>query len=302
MKKEIRIALVAIVGIIVLFFGLNFLKGMSMLSTDDAYYIKFKDVSGLSASNPIYADGYQVGVVRGIDYDYEHSGNVLVRFTVDNDLRIPKGSSAEIVTDLMGNVKMNLLLANNPRERVNPGDTIVGAINAGMMGAIEQVLPKVAALVPKLDSILTSVNNLLADPALAASLHNVQTISTDLTVSTRQLNTLLASVNSRVPGMMTKADYALDKAGSTMNNADRLTANLAALDIQGTMAKVDQTMANVQSITQKLNNKEGSLGLLMNDPALYNNLNATMISADSLLTNLKAHPKRYVHFSLFGKK
>lgn len=302
MKKEIRIALVAIVGIIVLFFGLNFLKGMSMLSTDDAYYIKFKDVSGLSASNPIYADGYQVGVVRGIDYDYEHSGNVLVRFTVDNDLRIPKGSSAEIVTDLMGNVKMNLLLANNPRERVNPGDTIVGAINAGMMGAIEQVLPKVAALVPKLDSILTSVNNLLADPALAASLHNVQTISTDLTVSTRQLNTLLASVNSRVPGMMTKADYALDKAGSTMNNADRLTANLAALDIQGTMAKVDQTMTNVQSITQKLNSKEGSLGLLMNDPALYNNLNATMISADSLLTNLKAHPKRYVHFSLFGKK
>lgn len=302
MKKEIRIALVAIVGIIVLFFGLNFLKGMSMLSTDDAYYIKFKDVSGLSASNPIYADGYQVGVVRGIDYDYEHSGNVLVRFTVDNDLRIPKGSSAEIVTDLMGNVKMNLLLANNPRERVNPGDTIVGAINAGMMGAIEQVLPKVAALVPKLDSILTSVNNLLADPALAASLHNVQTISTDLTVSTRQLNTLLASVNSRVPGMMTKADYALDKAGSTMNNADRLTANLAALDIQGTMAKVEQTMTNVQSITQKLNSKEGSLGLLMNDPALYNNLNATMISADSLLTNLKAHPKRYVHFSLFGKK
>lgn len=302
MKKEIRIALVAIVGIIVLFFGLNFLKGMSMLSTDDAYYIKFKDVSGLSASNPIYADGYQVGVVRGIDYDYEHSGNVLVRFTVDNDLRIPKGSSAEIVTDLMGNVKMNLLLANNPRERVNPGDTIVGAINAGMMGAIEQVLPKVAALVPKLDSILTSVNNLLADPALAASLHNVQTISTDLTVSTRQLNTLLASVNSRVPGMMTKADYALDKAGSTMNNADRLTANLAALDIQGTMAKVDQTMTNVQSITQKLNSKEGSLGLLMNDPALYNNLNATMISADSLLTNLKAHPNRYVHFSLFGKK
>lgn len=302
MKKEIRIALVAIVGIIVLFFGLNFLKGMSMLSTDDAYYIKFKDVSGLSASDPIYADGYQVGVVRGIDYDYEHSGNVLVRFTVDNDLRIPKGSSAEIVTDLMGNVKMNLLLANNPRERVNPGDTIVGAINAGMMGAIEQVLPKVAALVPKLDSILTSVNNLLADPALTASLHNVQTISTDLTVSTRQLNTLLASVNSRVPGMMTKADYALDKAGSTMNNADRLTANLAALDIQGTMAKVDQTMTNVQSITQKLNNKEGSLGLLMNDPALYNNLNATMISVDSLLTNLKAHPKRYVHFSLFGKK
>lgn len=302
MKKEIRIALVAIIGIIVLFFGLNFLKGMSMLSTDDAYYIKFKDISGLSASNPIYADGYQVGVVKGIEYDYNQSGNVLVRFTVDNNLRIPKGSSAEIVTDLMGNVKMNLLLANNPRERVEPGDTILGAINPGMMGSIAEVLPAVKALVPKLDSILTSVNSLLADPAIAASLHNIQTISSDLTVSTRQLNTMLASVNGQLPGMMNKADYALDKAGSTMNNADRLTANLAAVDIQGTMSKVDQTLANVQHITDKLNSKEGSLGLLMNDPGLYNNLNSTMMSADSLLTNLKAHPKRYVHFSLFGKK
>lgn len=302
MKKEIKIALVAIVGIIVLFFGLNFLKGMTLFSTDNSYYIKFKDVSGLSASNPIYADGYQVGVVKGIQYDYQNSGNVIVRFDVDNNLRIPKGSTAEIVTDLMGNVKMNLLLANNPRERVEPGDTITGAINGGMMGSIAEVLPAVKALVPKLDSILTSVNNLLADPALAASLHNVQTITTDLTTSTRQLNTMLASVNGKLPGMMTKADYALDKAGSTMNHADQLTANLAAVDIQGTMKKVDQTLANVEQVTRCLNSKDGSLGLLMNDPALYNNLNATMMSADSLLTNLKAHPKRYVHFSLFGKK
>ena len=116
------------------------------------------------------------------------------------------------------------------------------------------------------------------------------------------LNTLMATVNGRMPGIMNKADAALAKAGTTLDNTSTLTANLAAVDVAGTMQQVNNTLANVQQITEKLNSKQGTLGLLMNDPALYNNLNATMISADSLLTNLKAHPKRYVHFSLFGKK
>ena len=134
--KEVRIALVAIVGLVVLYFGMNFLKGMSLLANDNTYYVKFKDISGLSASNPIFADGYQVGVVKDIVYDYETNGDVVVKFDVNNTMRIPKGSSAEIVSDLMGNVKMNLLLANNPRERVEPGDTIIGAINGGAMGKL----------------------------------------------------------------------------------------------------------------------------------------------------------------------
>lgn len=300
--KEVKIALVAIVGIVLLFFGLNFLKGMSLFSNDSSYFIKFRDISGLSASNPIYADGYQVGVVKGIDYDYEGNGEVVVRFDVDNNLRIPRGSSAEIVSDLMGNVKMNLLLANNPRDRVEPGDTLVGAINGGLMGSIGALMPTVQQMLPKLDSILASVNALLADPALARSLHNVETISGNLTTTTRSLNTLMAGLNARMPGLMNKADAALAKAGTTLDNTSRLTENLAAVDVQGTMAKVDQTLANVQSITDRLNNGEGTLGLLMNDPALYNSLNATMQSADSLLVNLKAHPSRYVHFSLFGRK
>lgn len=293
--KEVRIAIVAILGIVVLFFGMNFLKGMSLFSNDNTYYIKFKDISGLSASNPIYADGYQVGVVKDIIYDYTGNGDILVKFDVDNNLRIPKGSSAEIVSDLMGNLKMNLLMANNPRERVEPGDTLQGTINAGLMGSIEALVPTVEKMLPKVDSILTSVNTLLADPAIAQSLHNVRTITSDLTTSTRQLNQLLAQVNGQVPGLMHKANGVLD-------NTNRLTANLAAVDVQSTMMQVNQTLANVQDFTNRLNNNDGTLGLLMRDPGLYNNLNATMQSADSLLIDLKAHPKRYVHFSLFGKK
>jgi phospholipid/cholesterol/gamma-HCH transport system substrate-binding protein len=300
--KEVKIALVAIVGIVVLFFGLHFLKGMPVFSTDKVYYASFQNINGLSSSNPIYADGYQVGNVKQIIYDYNKSGRVLVEFQVDNDLRIPKGSSAEIVSDLMGNIKMNLLLANNPRERVEPGDTIQGNLDAGLMGSVQSLVPAVAAMLPKVDSILSSVNMLLADPAIRASLHNIQTISSNLAVTSAGLNRLVAEANGKVPGILSKADYAMGKAGSTLNNADRLSANLAELDVAQTLAKVDRTLDNVESVTRQLNSPNGSLGLLMRDPGLYNNMNNTVRSADSLLTDLKKHPKRYVHFSLFGKK
>lgn len=300
--KEVKIALVAIVGIVVLFFGLHFLKGMPVFSNDDVYYATFDNINGLSSSNPIYADGYQVGNVKSIDYNYEERGKVVVEFQVDNGLRIPKGSTALIESDLMGNIKMNLLLANNPRERMEPGDTIAGGLDAGVMGSVQSLMPAVAKMLPKIDSILASVNALLADPSIARSLHNVETISANLTTTTRGLNQLVAEVNGSVPGVMNKADYALDKAGVTLDNTSKFTANLAAVDIASTMAKVDQTLANVQSVTDRLNGKDGTVGLLMNDPALYNNMSATMRSADSLLIDLKSHPKRYVHFSLFGKK
>ncbi|EGV32536.1 MAG: MCE family protein [Prevotella sp.] len=295
LTNEIKIALVAIVGILVLFFGLNFLKGMSLFSTDATYYVAFKDISGLSSSNPIYADGYKVGVVKSIQYNYAKKGDVLVQIDINPDLRIPKGSSAEIESDLMGNVKMNLLLANNPRERVNSGDTIIGSKNSGMLGNVAKLLPTVQQMLPKLDSILSSVNTLLADPALAHSLHNIEGITANLNTTSQQLNTLVAGVNRQVPGLLRRAD-------GVMVNANTFTGNLAQVDIAGTMAQVNQTIAQLNAFSQQLNSKEGSLGLLMHDPALYNNLNKTMVSVDSLLINVRQHPKRYVHFSLFGRK
>ena len=293
--KEVKIAIVAIVGVIILFFGMNFLKGLNLFSSTDDYYIEFKNISGLSSSSPIYADGYQVGTVKNIIYDYsgEHPTRVLVG--LDKAMRIPVGSSAEIESDMMGNVKVNLLLANNPRERVMPGGTIIGDVNAGALGKAAEMIPTIEKMLPKIDSILASVNMLLADPALAQSLHNVQTITSNLTTSSAELNTLMKQLNHGVPVMMAKANGVLD-------NTNRLTGNLAALDIESTKRQVDQTISNVQELTAKLNSNNGTLGLLMNDASLYNNLNSTMQSADSLLVNLRQHPKRYVHFSLFGKK
>ena len=294
-NKEVKIALVAICGLVILFFGMNFLKGLNLFSSSNKYLISFKDISGLAASSPIYADGYKVGVVKNIIYDYNNTGGTVVEADIDNRLRIPKGSSAEIVSDMLGNVKVNLLLATNPRERVNPGETIQGGINDGALGKMKDMIPTVMQILPKVDSIVTSVNILLANPAIAQSLQNVEAVTGNLTVTTRRLNNLLATLEGSMPGMMTRTD-------SILHNANTLAKNLNQIDVAGTVARVDETLANVEKFTEQLNNNQGTLGLLMRDPALYNNLNSTMRSADSLLIDLKAHPKRYVHFSLFGRK
>ena len=293
--KEIRIALVAIVGILVMYFGINLLKGINLFSTNNAYYMTFDDIQGLGASTPIYADGYKVGTVDKVDYDYSGNGPIKVKADINKDLRIPAGSMAEIEKDIMGNLQVNLLLANNPRERIEPGSVIPGTVNAGMMGKAAQLVPVVEKMLPKLDSILTNVNALLADPAIAASLHHVETITNNLTVSTRELNTLMAGLNKQVPGMIRKANGVLD-------NTNRLTANLADLDVQGTLNRVNATLEGAQKFTDQLNSGKGSLGLLMNDTKLYDNMTSTMSHADSLVIDLKAHPKRYVHFSIFGRK
>lgn len=293
--KEVKIALVALLGVFVLFVGMNFLKGLNIFSKGDVYYISFQDVSGLASSSPIYADGYPVGTVRSIDYDYSHEGKTKVTIDIDPKMRIPKGSSAVIESDMLGNVRVNLLLANNPREKVMPGEVIPGNMATGLMAKAATLIPVVEKMLPKLDSILTSINTLLANPAIAQSLQNIQVTTHNLTATTNELNRLMAGLNGQVPGLVKKANGVLD-------NTQTLTGNLAQLDVATTLAKVDATMQNVQAMTDKLNSNDGTLGLLMRDASLYNHLSSTANDADSLLIDLKAHPKRYVHFSLFGRK
>ena len=293
--KEVQIALVAVAGIAVLFFGLQFLKGLSIFSSSNNYYVVFDDVSGLSSSSPVYANGYKVGVVTDVTYNYATNKGVVATVSLDKQLSLAKTSRAEISTDMMGNTKVNIILGDADLGMAAPGDTISGGAEQGALGMAADMVPDIQKMLPKLDSILARINILLADKSLDASLHNVEDITANLTVTTAQLNMLMASLNQRMPTMMDKADGVLD-------NADKLTEKLAAIDYAATLAKVDATLSNVEEMTAKLNSKEGTLGLLMRDPSLYNNLNSTMRSADSLLIDLKAHPKRYVHFSIFGKK
>ena len=293
MTKEVKIGLIGIAALAMLIFGINYLKGINMFQSANYYYVEYTNINGLAGSSPVYANGFKVGTVRSINYNYAKPGHVTVEVEVDKEMRIPKGSKGELVTEMLGTVKMNLLLDNSATEFCQPGDTLPGKTNTGLMGAAEEKLvPQIEQMLPKMDSILQSLNKLLSDPALTATMHNAEKLTANLDVTTRQLNSLMQKDLPQITGkLITIAD-----------NFSVISENLKGIDYAATINKVDSTLYNVQLLTEKLNRKDNTIGLLLNDPTFYQNLSTTTANAASLLEDLKAHPKRYVHFSLFGKK
>ena len=294
-RNEIKIALVAVAGIVALFIGMNFLKGTNLFTGSKTYYFAFDDISGLTKSSPIYASGYQVGLVKDIIFDYSHKNKTKVIAEMDKQMEIPTGTTAFISSDVLGNIKVTLNIAPNRGQFIQEGGLIPGDIDRGPMGEVTSMIPAVKQMLPKLDSILLSLNQLLADPAIASSVHNVQDMTANLTKTSHELNTIVAKLNREIPGVVAKTNTILD-------HSETFTANLSQVDVATTMRKVDEAMADVKAVTAKINSNEGTLGLLMRDPSLYNQINTTVRSADSLMVNIRQHPKRYVHFSIFGRK
>lgn len=293
--QEIKIALVAVAGLVALFFGMKFLKGSNLLSSSDTYYFVFNDISGLTESSPIFAAGYQVGRIKKIYFDYSHIEKIKVLAEVDRKMKIPMGSTASISSDVLGNIKVTLNIAPHRGQYVQPGGVISGSIDTGTVGKMTEMVPTIKQILPKLDSVMFHLNALLADPALAHSIHNIDEITNNLSTSSKQLHILLTNVNREVPGIVSKTNLVLA-------NTEQFTDNLRKIDVASTMTKVDEAMADVQDFTSKINNNSGTFGLLLKDPTLYYNLNQTMKNIDSLAVNLRQQPKRYVHFSLFGRK
>ena len=292
MKKEVQIGLIGMIAIALLIFGINYLKGVRMFQSSSYYYVEFTNINGLAVSSPVFASGYKIGLVRDIEYNHAKPGHVVVEVELDDNMNIPQGSKGELVSEMLGTVKMNLLFDLENQTYYQPGDTLPGVVNNGLMGVAEGIMPKVEQLMPKMDSILHSLNQLLANPALTATLENTEKLTANLDVTTHQLNKLMKNDLPRLTGhMITIAD-----------NFSIISENLKGIDYAGTFQKIDSTLYNVQTLTNKLNNKDNTVGLLFNDPTLYNNLSATTANAASLLKDLQAHPKRYVHFSLFGRK
>lgn len=293
--KEVKIALVAILAIVVLFFGMHFLKGMTLFSSNECYYIRFNDISGLSSSSPVYANGYRVGVVQHIDYDYSKPDCIIASVDLDPKLQLHEGTYAEVVSDFIGNVKLELHLGPVTNHLLAKGDTIEGSQELGLMAKAAAIMPQVEQMMPKLDSILVSLQSLVADPALTGTVHNAEQLTAGLNTAARQLNQLMAQLNRELPQMVSKAEGVLD-------NTQTLTGNLSQLDLQATMQRVDQTLANVQQLTAALNSPHGTVGMMLNDARLYENITATMRDVDSLLVDFKQNPRRYINVSVFGKK
>ncbi len=292
-SREAMIGFTGVIALVLLFFTIKFLQGVSLFTTQDTYYINFRNAKALAKSSPVYADGYNVGIVSDIRYDYDHPGSgVIVEIAVEDGMRIPVGTTAVLDEAMLGGCTLNLMMGNNPLERYAVGDTIPAADNNGLMAKAADMIPKLEQTLAKVDTLLTTLNTLAADPNLQKILANTEVLTSNLDQSSRNLNHLL---QKEVPAMT----QTFNDAGK---NVVALTDKLNRLDLEGTMAKVDGTMSNVNEMTQRLNATDNNVGLLLNDTTLYGNLNRTANSAAQLVEDLKAHPKRYVHFSVFGKK
>ena len=212
---------------------------------------------------------------------------------MDDNIKIPVGSKAELVTEMLGTVKMNLIMNYGENQTIAPGDTIEGYANNGIMAKAEKdLLPQMEKMMPKLDSILSSLNKILADPAIGNTLKNAEQITASLNQTSNHLQRLMSNDIPKLTGNVT----------AITEDLKVISGNLKGIDYAATFNKIDETLKNVYALTDKLNKKDNTIGLLLNDPELYNNLNATSENAASLLKDLQENPKRYVHFSLFGRK
>lgn len=290
--KEVKIGLAGAIAIAALFIGLNFLKGINLFKSSNSYYIEFADIKGLAKSGPVLANGYKIGIVRDILYNYQNPGNVLVEISVDEDMNLPKGTTATLVSEMLGGCNLHLKLGEPSDERFQPGDTIKGDDTKGLMDKASDMVPQIEEIANKVDTLLAALNALATNPNLPEIMENAEQITANLNQSSRQLNLLLKDDMPKLTGKMNRIG----------DNVITLTDNVNQLDLQGTFHKVDATLQEVQLMTEKLNRKDNTLGLLLNDSSLYNNLSNTAGSANNLLIDLKEHPKRYVHFSLFGRK
>ncbi len=303
LTKEIKIALATIAALVLLFIGINFLKGINVFVSSNSYYVKCKDIAGLTISNAVYANGYPVGIVRDIDYDYAKGENVVVQIELDDEMRVPEGTKAEIENSLMGGVSMVLRLGPNPTKHIAPKDTIPGAMAEGALDKMSAMVPTVVNIMPKLDSIMSNLNRITADPALMQTIQNAAEITSELRTTTAALNKMMAGDVPQLVGRLNRVSADVEK----------MTGQLAATDLEATMQNINSTLANAKQLTDnmtqmtdqlnhKMNSKDNTLGLILGDRQLYDHLTSTVSHADSLMIDLKAHPKRYVHFSVFGRK
>ena len=293
LPREAQIAINGIAAIAILYFIIMFLQGVNIFSNKDTYYIKFQNAKALAKSSPVYADGYNVGIVSDIFYDYNNPGTgVIVKIAVENGMRIPFGTTAALDEAMLGGCTLNLMMGNSPVERYQVGDTIPAADNNGLIAKAAGMIPKLEATLSKVDTLLMTLNRVVSDPNIQQILANAEALTANLDNSSRDLNRLL---EKDIPQMA----QTFDQAGK---NIVTLTEKLNRIDLEGTMAKVDGAVNNLNKTTERLNSKDNSIGLLLNDTTLYSGLNRTVNGASALVEDLKANPKRYVHFSVFGRK
>ncbi len=295
--KNVKIALTVLLGLVLLYWGINYLKGINLLTPANHYYTELESTEGLLEAAPITVNGFQVGQVREIKYDYAKH-KITVMMAMEKEMRVPKGSTINLVSGLLGGTSLVLNLGSGPD--LESGGFIPTTTVPGLMDHVtENVLPAVTDVLPKVDSIMNNVNALTGDPAVAAALTRLDAITRQLQASAQQLNILMTNLNRSVPGVMTNVNGITGNLTASTGNLTDLSESLKALPLDETMNKLNTTLANLQALSEQLNDKNSTLGKITTDRELYDNANHAIISLDSLLMDIKANPKRYINVKVF---
>ncbi|MCQ2194666.1 MAG: MlaD family protein [Paludibacteraceae bacterium] len=293
-SKEFQIGALVIATVAVLFFGVNYLKGVNVFNPSNYYYAKFDRVNGLLESSSVTVQGVKLGVVKSINYNFNNvNDGVVVVLSVDDELRIPVGSSAVLTSGLLGGADVSISMKQTaPGQFYKPGDTIPAIMDEGPMSAVQaEIMPRIQSIIPQLDSLILSLRMITEDNSIQKTLGNINRLTANLEHASVSLNTMMSK---DVP-------LILGNVNTITTDFSKVSTNLSRIDFASTMGKMDATLSNLQTITNKVNSGEGTVGLLLNDRTLYDNLANTAGSANTLLVDLKANPRRYVHFSMFGK-
>ncbi len=307
-SNETKVGVLAAIAITLLILGFNFLKGKNLLERKNTVYAIFPRVDALSPSDPIKINGLQVGLVSDLEEIDENLSGVIVALNITKNINIPDNSYAMILSNPLGTSTLNIVLGTSTKF-IEEGDTLSSRASGGIMedlkGTLTPTVDRVNGTLKSLDSLVEQVGVVL-DPKTKANLQNVianlaSASSSLTTLLNAQNGALAASLNnmSSFTGNLKKNN---DSINRIIKNVDVMTQKFAALDLEQTMTKLQAVVDNLNQTLNKVNNSDGTLGLLMNDPKLYNNLNATTNSLNILLQDVRLHPKRYVNVSMFGKK
>ena len=291
-SKEVIIGLVTLISLFILYSGINYLKGINIFKPTNHYYVSMPNVADLQLSSPVYIDGFKIGIVNSINYEFDNytSEHLVVQISLDKNVKIQTGSYIELKSGLTSGAFLNLVLNKYVSSSYQVGDTIEGRSIPGLMDKVSQdIVPQIENILPRLDSILIGIQTIVNHPSLTQSLVNIEATTVSLQRSSNQLNALLAK---DVPVIV-------ENLKLVSSDFTSVSSGLKELDINETLSSVDKVIKNIDQMTMQLNDTDNSLGLLLNDQSLYNNLDSTAKNAADLLKDIKERPKRYVRFSIF---
>ncbi len=314
-SNETKVGALTAIAITLLILGFNFLRGKTLFKTGHFIYAKYANTKGIMVSNPVYINGFQVGAVFEIENIDKNLSTILLTIKLKDYYNIPVNSSAVIKENALGTPSIEIRLGNSPKGMLT-GDTIPTASDPGMIGELMNKLGPVSDqlknTIQTLDVVLKNINTVF-DPATK---NNLQEVIGNMNKTTASLIGSAASIEKMLNQQSGAIAQSMDNVNSftknlsdnnekvsrTLTNVEKTTDQLAKADITGSVAQMKLALEKLNTVMVKLESQDGSLGKLINDKALYTNLNNTVHSANILLDDLRIHPKRYVQVSVFGKK